>query len=222
MRGRTSSGIIALQDNKAITLTANGTTEVTPDSGKKGMKKTTVTVAVPMQANKAVTITSNGTHVINPDSGNTAMKKTTAVVAVPIQASKGVTLTTNGGFTITPDAGNVAMGSVFANVAIPGNAFIGENIIARSVTAAGSSGSFGNIPVTPGKYVFLTFLHATATALSANNFNLNGNAFHRFWSGAAAFGYYVVAIIYCNNSNLNITITGVPNGSFTSMYGYFS
>lgn len=42
-----SGGVPALQTEKTISVTANGTTEITPDAGFDGMKKVALTVDVP-------------------------------------------------------------------------------------------------------------------------------------------------------------------------------
>ena len=78
-------GDITLENNKAVTITANGTTEITPSSGKDAMKKVTATVNVPsavLEDNKEVSITENGTIEITPSAGKDAMKKVTATVNV--------------------------------------------------------------------------------------------------------------------------------------------
>ena len=62
-----------LENNKEVTITENGTIEITPTEGKDGMKKVTATVNVPSDAKeeqtKSVTITENGTTTVTPDSG---------------------------------------------------------------------------------------------------------------------------------------------------------
>lgn len=65
---------IPLEENKAVSLTAPGETEITPTSGNAGMEKVTVT---PVLQDK--TITENGTY--SADSGNAGLGEVT--VAVP-------------------------------------------------------------------------------------------------------------------------------------------
>ena len=73
---------------KNITLTSNGTTNVLPDTGKF-LSKVGVTVSVPSDAKveqeKTTTITSNGTSQVTPDSGKT-LSKVNITVAVPSDA----------------------------------------------------------------------------------------------------------------------------------------
>ena len=75
-----SDAVAVLEDNKTVTITANGETEITPSSGKDGMKKVTATVAVPLESNKAVSI--NVTEYtepieITPTEGKDGMQKVT-------------------------------------------------------------------------------------------------------------------------------------------------
>lgn len=85
---------------KTATITANGTTEVTPDSGK-ALSKVTITTNVPTPApsleEKAVTITENGTTEITPSAGKDGISKVTATVnvpqAVPIEVSTAAAMT---------------------------------------------------------------------------------------------------------------------------------
>ena len=137
---------IPLEENKAVSLTAPGETEITPTSGNAGMEKVTVTpvlqdktitengtysadsgnaglgevtVAVPLEANKAVSITENGTVEIEPSSGKTAMEKVTATVAIPLEENKAVEITENGTVEIEPSSGKTAMEKVTVTAAIP-------------------------------------------------------------------------------------------------------
>lgn len=75
---------------KNITLTSNGTTNILPDSGKF-LSKVGVTVAVPSDAKveqeKTTTITSNGISQVTPDSGKT-LSKVSITVAVPSDAKE--------------------------------------------------------------------------------------------------------------------------------------
>ena len=76
-----------LENNHEVTIIENGEIEITPATGKDGMKKVTATVNVSggaeLEDNKTVSIIENGTIEITPSSGNDAMKKVTATVNVP-------------------------------------------------------------------------------------------------------------------------------------------
>lgn len=95
---------------KNITLTSNGTTNVLPDSGKF-LSKVGITVVVPSNAKveqeKSVTMSKNGTSQITPDSGKT-LSKVNVTVAVPsdakVEQEKTATPSTSQ-IIVTPDAG---------------------------------------------------------------------------------------------------------------------
>ena len=76
-----------LDSNKTATISANGTTVINPTSGKDGMEKATVTVAVPvptLESNKAVTVdvSNYSTPVeITPSSNKDAMEKITLTLS---------------------------------------------------------------------------------------------------------------------------------------------
>lgn len=61
----------ATLQEKSVSITANGTTDVMPDAGYDGMTKVSVDVEVPATPtqSKTVDITANGTEVITPDEG---------------------------------------------------------------------------------------------------------------------------------------------------------
>lgn len=95
---------------KNITLTSNGTTNILPDSGKF-LSKVGVTVAVPSDAKveqeKTTTITSNGISQVTPDSGKT-LSKVSITVAVPSDAKEEQEKTATPSTSqviITPDTG---------------------------------------------------------------------------------------------------------------------
>ena len=69
--GEATSGSAVIEDNKTVSIIANGTVEITPSSGKDAMAKVTASVNVPSkeEQTKSVTITENGTTTVTPDSG---------------------------------------------------------------------------------------------------------------------------------------------------------
>ena len=81
-----------VEDNKEVTLTANGETEITPTSGKTSMKKVTATVAVPIEDNKAGTIDVSAYTEpveITPTSGKAGMAKCTVTLTnIPVPIAK--------------------------------------------------------------------------------------------------------------------------------------
>lgn len=94
------------EETKAITITKNGTTSVTPSSGKV-MKQVdvTVNVATANTQTKTVNLTTQGTTQILPDDGY-LLSKVTANVNIPTQI-KNVTITKNGTSIVEPDSGKV-------------------------------------------------------------------------------------------------------------------
>lgn len=113
-----------VQDSKAVTITENGTTEVTPDAGYGSVKKVGVTVNVPtpepVLQEKAVNITSNGQTSVTPDAGKDGLSKVDITVAVPTPApvlqEKTVTITENGTTEVTPDSGQDGLSKVTVDV----------------------------------------------------------------------------------------------------------
>lgn len=112
------------QQEKAVTITKNGQTSVTPDDGKT-LSKIDVTVAVPSDAKpeqtKTTRITANGKTKVLPDSGK-VLSEVDVYVAVPSDAKaeeeKTVSITENGTTEITPTSGKV-LSKVTANVNVP-------------------------------------------------------------------------------------------------------
>ena len=100
----------ATLQEKSVSITANGTTDVMPDAGYDGMTKVSVDVAVPATPtqSKTVDITANGTEVITPDEGYD-LSDVTVNVNVPSkeEETKSVTITENGTSSVTPTEGKV-------------------------------------------------------------------------------------------------------------------
>lgn len=110
-----------LPQSKAVTITENGTTEITPDEGYilTGVTVDTAVSGKPEQT-KAVTIRENGITEITPDAGH-VLTGVTVEAAVPgkPEQTKAVTIRENGVTEVTPDAGHVLTG-VSVEAAVPG------------------------------------------------------------------------------------------------------
>ena len=110
-----------LLQSKAVAITENGTTEITPDEGYllTGVTVDTSVSGKPEQT-KAVTIRENGVTEVTPDAGHvlTGVTVDTAVPGKPEQ-TKAVTIRENGVTEVTPDAGHVLTG-VTVEAAVPG------------------------------------------------------------------------------------------------------
>ena len=114
-----------LPQSKEVTITENGTTEITPDDGYL-LTGVTVEAAVPgkPEQTKAITIRENGVTEITPDAGHvlTGVTVEAAVPGKPEQV-KEVSITENGTTKITPDEGKVLSG-VSVSVDVAGGASI--------------------------------------------------------------------------------------------------
>ena len=109
-----------LPQSKEVTITENGTTEITPDEGYllTGVTVDTAVSGKPEQT-KAVTIRENGVTEVTPDAGHvlTGVTVDTNVPGKPEQ-TKAVTITENGTTAVTPDEGyTLSSVSVSVNVA---------------------------------------------------------------------------------------------------------
>ena len=114
-----------LPQSKEVTITENGTTEITPDEGYI-LTGVTVDTAVPgkPEQTKAVTIRENGVTEVTPDAGHvlTGVTVEAAVPGKPEQV-KEVSITENGTTQITPDEGKV-LSSVSVSVDVAGGASV--------------------------------------------------------------------------------------------------
>ena len=100
-----------VMQEKAVTITENGTTSIVPDEGKDGLSKVDVTVNVPVTPTqeKAVTITENGTSSVTPDEGKVLSKVdvTVNVPTTPTQEKTASLSMADGDQVVTPDEGKV-------------------------------------------------------------------------------------------------------------------
>lgn len=103
-------GSATLQNNKEVTVTSNGSSTITPDSGYDGIKKVSLTTNVqPNLESKSVTISSNTTTNITPTSGKDGLSSVEVTTNVPgIVPTGTINITSNG----THDVTNYASASV--------------------------------------------------------------------------------------------------------------
>ena len=110
-----------LPQAKAVAITENGITEITPDEGYilTGVTVDTSVSGKPEQT-KVVTIRENGVTEVTPDVGH-VLTGVTVEAAVPgkPEQTKAVTIRENGVTEVTPDAGHVLTG-VTVEAAVPG------------------------------------------------------------------------------------------------------
>ena len=126
-----------LPQSKEVTITENGTTEITPDEGYI-LTGVTVDTSVPgkPEQTKAVTIRENGITEVTPDAGH-VLTGVTVEASVPgkPEQTKAVTIRENGITEVTPDAGHVLTG-VTVEAAVPGKP---EQTKAVSITENGTT-----------------------------------------------------------------------------------
>ena len=105
---------------KEVTITENGTTEITPDEGYL-LTGVTVDASVPgkPEQTKAVTIRENGVTEVTPDAGHVLTGVTVeANVPQPETQEKTIDISTNGTEIVTPDEGRL-LSSVTVNTNVP-------------------------------------------------------------------------------------------------------
>ena len=108
-----------IEENKEVTVTENGVTEIVPDAGYDGIGKVTLTTALPLQNEKSVLLDTNQEIVIEPDDDNIAMKSVRVKVELPVEEDKEVTFIENGDFLVEPDDEFRALKNVKVKVDIP-------------------------------------------------------------------------------------------------------
>ena len=109
-----------LPQSKEVTITENGTTEITPDEGYL-LTGVTVDTSVPgkPEQTKAVTIRENGVTEVTPDAGHVLTGVTVDTnVPQPETQEKTIDISTNGTEIVTPDEGRL-LSSVTVNTNVP-------------------------------------------------------------------------------------------------------
>ena len=106
-----------VQEEKTISITENGTSEVLPSEGFSSMAKVIVNTSVtPNLQNK--TVTENG--VVECDSEYDGLNRVTVEVPIPvIQEEREVSFNDNGTYNITPEYGYSAMEKTKVNINVP-------------------------------------------------------------------------------------------------------
>ena len=106
-----------VQEEKTVSITENGTSEVLPSEGFSSMAKVIVNTSVaPNLQNK--TVTENG--VVECDSEYDGLNKVTVEVPLPvIQEEREVSFNNNGTYNITPEYGYDAMAKTKVNINVP-------------------------------------------------------------------------------------------------------
>jgi surface protein len=98
-------GSPASLQNKSVTVTTNGTQDITADVGYDGLKKVALTTNVePDLQTKNITITENGTRTVINDIGYDGLEEVNITTNVtPNTQTKSITITENTTTTVTPD-----------------------------------------------------------------------------------------------------------------------
>ena len=111
-----------IQATKSVTVSANGSSEIAPDTGYDGIGKVNLTTSVPvpqLQAKQTALIKRNGTTTIVPDGFFQAMKSAEVTVDVPTQTDKHAEYTENGTYTVKPDTNYLVMEKAEVVVNVP-------------------------------------------------------------------------------------------------------
>ena len=111
-----------IQATKSVTVSANGSSEIAPDTGYDGIGKVNLTTSVPVpnvQPTQTALIKRNGTTTIVPDGFFQAMKSAEVTVDVPTQTDKHAEYTENGTYTVKPDTNYLVMEKAQVVVNVP-------------------------------------------------------------------------------------------------------
>lgn len=116
--------------NKSVTITENGTQNVTADAGYDGLRNVGITTDVqPSLQNKSLTISENTTTSISADSGYDGLDTVSVTTNVqPNLETKSVTITENTTTTITPTTGKDGLSSVEVITNVSGGGSTPTNI----------------------------------------------------------------------------------------------
>ena len=115
----TAAGDPKIQDEKEVTIVANGTEEVLPDGESEGIAKVIVHTEIPLEQNVTREYEHNGVYNITPSDGFTAITNAEVIVNVPLEASKSVTISENGISAVVPTDGFDGLQEVVIETAIP-------------------------------------------------------------------------------------------------------
>ena len=132
----TSIEIPIIEDNKAITITENGTQTIVPDTGYDAMNSVDVVVDVDIPVfetqTKTIPITENGSQTITPDSGYDGLSEVVVDVEVtPDLQSKTIPITENGSKTISYDENYDGLSEVVVEVDVPIPTYVSQS---KSIT----------------------------------------------------------------------------------------
>lgn len=166
------------EQEKTARIGANGTTEVTPASGKT-LSKVTIITNVPSkpEQEKSVTITKNGTTEVTPDNALYALSKVTVTANVkPTLQSKTIT-PTKSAQNVTPDSSYDGLSKVTVN-AIPDDYVIPSG--SQDITTNGTYDITNKASVVVAVPSYQPTLNAPSISLSGSTLTItnpstNGN-----------------------------------------------
>lgn len=166
--------------NKSVTVTSNGSQDITADSGYDGLSKVALTTNVqPTLQTKSVTISSNGSTTVTKDSGYDGMTEVNITTNVsPNNQTKNITITENTTTTVTPDANYDGLSQVEITTNVSGGADLSEYFLS-TVTPSTSSESIARkiikkLPpfyITSLRYTFYSMINLIEIDVSGFTYN---------------------------------------------------